>query len=142
MSNKTQLQTNNTSLEALITRVNTAKNTAASLPEVGSGGSGTNIDTCSVTITCAEAGIVTGYGFTIFENNQITSIGSFEATVPVTINNVVCGSMISVTQSYMLPGFTSTNGSIEFIAGYSAARCFKLTAEAGSSVTIDIYNAD
>lgn len=36
MSNKTQLQTNNTSLEALITRVNAAKDTAASLPEAGS----------------------------------------------------------------------------------------------------------
>lgn len=36
MSNKSQLQTNNTNLDALITRVNTAKNTAASLPNAGS----------------------------------------------------------------------------------------------------------
>jgi hypothetical protein len=35
MSNKTQLQTNNNALEALITRVNAAKDTAASLPEAG-----------------------------------------------------------------------------------------------------------
>lgn len=40
MSNKTQLQTNNTALDALITRVNAAKDTAASLPEAGGGGSG------------------------------------------------------------------------------------------------------
>ena len=33
MSNKTQLQTNNTALDALIARVNSVKNTAASLPE-------------------------------------------------------------------------------------------------------------
>ena len=38
MSNKTQLQTNNTQLDALITRVNAAKDTAASLPEAGGGG--------------------------------------------------------------------------------------------------------
>jgi hypothetical protein len=38
MSNKTQLQTNNTALDALITRVNAAKETAASLPDAGSGG--------------------------------------------------------------------------------------------------------
>lgn len=36
MSNKTQLQTNNTALDALITRVNAAKDTAASLPDAGS----------------------------------------------------------------------------------------------------------
>ena len=38
MSNKTQLQTNNTNLDNLISRVNAAKNTAASLPEAGQGG--------------------------------------------------------------------------------------------------------
>lgn len=38
MSNKSQLQTNNTNLDALISRVNAAKNTAASLPEAGGGG--------------------------------------------------------------------------------------------------------
>jgi hypothetical protein len=37
MSNKTQLQTNNNALEALISRVNAAKDTAASLPEAGGG---------------------------------------------------------------------------------------------------------
>jgi hypothetical protein len=40
MSNKTQLQTNNNALDALITRVNAAKDVAASLPEAGSGGGG------------------------------------------------------------------------------------------------------
>lgn len=38
MSNKSQLQTNNTNLDALISRVNAAKNTAASLPEAGGDG--------------------------------------------------------------------------------------------------------
>lgn len=36
MSNKTQLQTNNTALDALITRVNAAKTVVASLPLVDS----------------------------------------------------------------------------------------------------------
>lgn len=47
MSNKTQLQTNNTALDALITRVNAAKDVAASLPDAG-GGSGGNVETCTV----------------------------------------------------------------------------------------------
>ena len=49
MSNKFQLQTNNTNLDALITRVNAAKDTAASLPEAG-GGSGGAIETCTLEI--------------------------------------------------------------------------------------------
>jgi hypothetical protein len=35
VSNKSQLQTNNTALDSLITRVNAAKDVAASLPEAG-----------------------------------------------------------------------------------------------------------
>jgi hypothetical protein len=52
MSNKTQLQTNNTALDALITRVNAAKDTAASLPEAGSGG---GIQTCTVTFNSTNS---------------------------------------------------------------------------------------
>jgi hypothetical protein len=58
MSNKQQLQTNNTNLDALITRVNAAKDTAASLPEASSGG-----DTSSIT------------GFHLLIGDDITSIG-------------------------------------------------------------------
>ena len=36
MSNKTQLQTNNTTLDEYIARINSAKEVAASLPEAGS----------------------------------------------------------------------------------------------------------
>lgn len=47
MSNKTQLQTNNTALDTLITRVNAAKDVAASLPEAGGSG---GIEVCTMTI--------------------------------------------------------------------------------------------
>lgn len=40
MSNKTQLQTNNTALDGYITRINAAKEVAAGLPEAGGGGGG------------------------------------------------------------------------------------------------------
>lgn len=49
MSNKTQLQTNNNNLDALITRVNAAKDTAASLPDAGGSGGGA-AETCTITI--------------------------------------------------------------------------------------------
>ena len=48
MSNKTQLQTNNLALDGYITRINAAKNTAASLPSAGSGGG--NVQMCNGTI--------------------------------------------------------------------------------------------
>lgn len=51
MSNKTQLQTNNTNLQSLIDRVNAAKNTAASLPEAGDGGGAIPIITLPVGAT-------------------------------------------------------------------------------------------
>lgn len=49
MSNKTQLQTNNTTLDGYIARINAAKEVAASLPEAG-GSSGGSVET--ITITC------------------------------------------------------------------------------------------
>ena len=57
MSNKQQLQINNANLDSLITRVNAAKDTAASLPEAGSGG----VDTCTVTIASLSTSMI---GFT------------------------------------------------------------------------------
>lgn len=51
MSNKTQLQTNNTTLDDYIARINAAKETAASLPEAGSGGG--SVETCTVTMNTA-----------------------------------------------------------------------------------------
>jgi hypothetical protein len=50
MSNKTQLQTNNTALDGYIARINAAKEVAASLPEAGGSGGGGSIETCTVTI--------------------------------------------------------------------------------------------
>ena len=47
MSNKTQLQTNNASLDGYIARINAAKEVAASLPEAG--GSGGSVETVTIT---------------------------------------------------------------------------------------------
>lgn len=47
MSNKIQLQTNNTALDTLITRVNAAKDVAASLPDAGGG----STEACTVTLS-------------------------------------------------------------------------------------------
>lgn len=64
MSNKTQLQTNNTNLDALIMRVNAAKDTAASLPEIGPGGGDTSIEDSLVTRTVST-----------YTNDRVRTIG-------------------------------------------------------------------
>lgn len=48
MSNKTQLQTNNTALDGYIARINAAKEVAASLPDVGGGGSSEDLEALEV----------------------------------------------------------------------------------------------
>lgn len=48
MSNKTQLQANNTILDNYISRINAAKDVAAGLPEAGAGGG--TIESCTITI--------------------------------------------------------------------------------------------
>ena len=72
MSNKTQLQTNNANLDALITRVNAAKDTAASLPEAGGAdGSSNTVETCTVTITSFDT--INLLSYVAYENNTITT---------------------------------------------------------------------
>ena len=100
MSNKTQLQSNNTALDALIARVNAAKDTAASLPSAGGGSGGGSIEVCTgklvapsgmpgfmnaYTLTCTDSNlnVITHcppdmdseYTFTVVKNTIVFTIG-------------------------------------------------------------------
>jgi hypothetical protein len=91
MSNKSRLQTNNTNLQALINKAN-------SLPDAG-GGSGGNVETCTVTIDCV-GGNIAHIAATIVENGvetiytRMSDIDSDSEYPPYTIYNVKCGSAI------------------------------------------------
>lgn len=50
MSNKTQLQVNNNTLDEYIARINIAKETAANLPSAGGGSGGGSVETCTGTV--------------------------------------------------------------------------------------------
>jgi hypothetical protein len=65
MSNKTQLQTNNTALDGYIARINAAKEVAANLPDAGGsgGGSDENFETSIVTINTVAQCIYLGTDF-------------------------------------------------------------------------------
>lgn len=69
MSNKTRLQTNNTKLDALIERVNAAKDTAASLPENGgsNSGGGATVEMCTGTLVVDAPNM---NDFTVYSVNE------------------------------------------------------------------------
>jgi hypothetical protein len=95
MLNKTQLQTNNNTLEALITRVNAAKDTAASLPEAGGG---SEIQTCTITITkdagdyfnpAAPAIETPTFYYVDASTLTIQSISTLDAIIVVPVNSII-----------------------------------------------------
>ena len=95
MSNKIQLQTNNSNLDALITRVNVAKDTASSLPEAGGGGSGSDVETCRVEINLYNPDLenVMFAIMPVLENDKITSLYT---TTSAIITNVITGSKVTI----------------------------------------------
>lgn len=102
MSNKSQLQTNNTSLEALIARINTAKNTVDSLPNAGSGGGSTSVNLQAKTVT------PTSLPTTISPDSGYGGLSS------VTINkdsNLVAGNIKSGTKIFGVTGTYTGSGS-------------------------------
>lgn len=93
MSNKTQLQTNNTNLDALITRVNAAKDTAASLPEAGGGGGSTEsgVETYTLVVESEDDVKIGGMDYVLYIDGQYQYHSDYLAAVsyPLTIHNVV-----------------------------------------------------
>ena len=131
MSNKTQLQTNNTALDGYIARINAAKEIAASLPEAGGGD--TEIETCVVTInggyiayytTFSEDGIMHGTNKTFNSSDSIT---------------VVKKTVFTIDSHYTVLRVTTTAG-IRLInySGYTSI--YELLATASDTETIEIVS--
>ena len=142
MSNKTQLQTNNTSLEALITRVNAAKDTAASLPEAGGGGG--SLETCTVSIAVIGAYSLQAVVATTVENDSLSQYsftdGGYNLRENVTIENVLCGSAICVNHGMAIPGWTISGEGLEVANSGQGYTILKAPAIAGTSAGITIYD--
>lgn len=99
MSNKTQLQTNNATLDSYITRINAVKDIAASLPEAGSGGG--SVETCNITlnyVTGSMLGLLS-ISYTKLGANgcEIVHVepSTFQNYTTV-LENVVCKSLILI----------------------------------------------
>lgn len=133
MSNKTQLQTNNNALDALITRVNTAKDTAASLPDAGGSGGG-SVETCTVNIAGDGDGMV---HYTSCINGQIDVVcGAFSNGAA--LNNVVCGSACTFMNNKTILEYSVSSGEVKYYSkGYL---CYKTPISGNTSAIVTIYN--
>lgn len=76
MSNKTQLQTNNTALDGYITRINAAKKVVASLPEAGSGSGTVSLQSKTVTPTKSQQSITADFGYDGLDTVTVNAIPS------------------------------------------------------------------
>lgn len=93
MSNKQQLQENNTTLDDYIARINAAKETAAGLPEAGGSGEvGARYKTCSVTIS-HDFNNFAQLSYIVVNNDTLQFMNDYEGTNG-TLHNVLCGSFI------------------------------------------------
>jgi hypothetical protein len=132
MSNKTQLQTNNTALDGYIARINAAKEVAAGLPEAGGGGS-ESVETCSLIITDPGMKIATfcyqpafGEWVEIVADPITPASGTYE---------VVRGSMFFL--DFARSAWTVAEGcEAAYNNGYQAI--YVITAGAGESATVDV----
>lgn len=88
MSNKTQLQTNNTNLDALIARVNSAKDVAASLPESGSSEDLSAELTEQANLIAQQQTLISNLE-TALDNKAGSSGGGSVETCTVTVNNTI-----------------------------------------------------
>ena len=142
MTNKTQLQTNNTALDALITRVNAAKNTAASLPEAGGGSGGGSVETCAVQIS-SEYGLKSIIYTGLDSTEQLVSVDeTFLITPPMeyTLPEVVVGTSLTIytgsSSTSATTGFNTFKASLLYHTATVAS--FNITAGSGEIATITI----
>lgn len=131
MSNKTQLQANNTQLASLI---QTLQGKAA-----GGGGSGGGVETCTVKLIIRSGW--NQYGFTVYKNGVIdveTVTAPYSAGTTIVAENVVCGSMFSVYPSGASIEASITGGAT--LVGHYQQMLFKATMTANETTEVTIYS--
>lgn len=107
----------------------------------GSGSGDASVETCTVNISCFNE--ITALAYTTYENGEIVANGdnSFYQK-SCTLNNVVCGSAIFVTNVYNMNG-ASVSGGANIVAYINTAGgVFRAPLTAGAIGSIDIYDND
>lgn len=141
MSNKIQLQNNNTQLASLI----------QTLQGKTVGGSGeTNVNTCTIQLICNTSNIY-GYSYLAYRDNSFTPVtvmDSTRKTLNTTLTDVICGGYIyiqtSIEMSFTEASITG-NATYEKFYSFSSGSATVLVYapnEANSSSTVTIIDND
>lgn len=108
-----------------------------------SGGSGSAVETCTVTITTNNT--MTIIYSTVNESGASTTMYDHNNMEEHTLE-IVCGSLVFVPVVSTIPGYTVSDGAeyVENLGGYLTSRTvvFKITATSGQNVTINCYDDD
>lgn len=109
----------------------------------GGGSSGGNLGTCTVTVNSFTEMI--SYVFNVYENGSVKFVAENGQTMPdnysVTVNNVICGSVVYIDNMYIMNGYT-LNGGITLNWGTAGRMAFVAPTVAGAVCTVNIYDAD
>lgn len=111
-------------------------------------GGGASIETCTVTLVKGQSvGVLSGIAASTFEDGVISYFrGTSGAASSVTIENVICGSLICfVIPAPIIPAF-SAEGGAKMIDNYLCASAriwqFEAPTTAGASATITVWDDD
>lgn len=140
MSNKTQLQTNNTALDGYIARINAAKEVAASLPDASGGGS---IETCTLNITNNDNGFSLNYLAceTLQDGVKVLNIlhdGYSLTGFNFSVSNVICGSFFYCSGYSAGPMDWITDNVLLVHDSQYGGIVFQVTAPANGIASVDL----
>ena len=132
-------------LNSIITELETKVATLNTTLDGKASGGGASIETCTVNIT-SDSNDIANYMFVTFENNQIGCVYNMTAgsstSTPVTISNVVCGSIAYIMGTYSFTGFTMNNCERIYHHVSTRSAMIKFTADANGTATIHMFNND
>ena len=134
MSNKTQLQTNNTQLASLI----------QTLQGKAAGGGGGGVETCTVTVNASNRGAI---AYTKYSEGNIEAC-VYRMTVNdksqnIVFTNVICSSALSyLSSNYFMMLATNINGEGALLDSDSNSAIFSTPSTSGATTVFKIYDDD
>ena len=129
---KTQLQTNNARLSALITE----------LQGKAAGGGGGSVETCTIALNYPVN--ILNVTATVYENGIIsTKFLDAAYSNTVIIDNVLCGSYLTVASNAIYTPIATITGGGEFIQmGATTRQGYIATSVPGGTMTVSMYDDD
>jgi hypothetical protein len=122
-------------LETAITALETELQGKAS----GGSSDGGSIETCSVTVSCEDGACYPAYTQYV-DGNIISNYGFCGPGYPVTINNVICGSCVTVITPFDFISDIANNAYL--IIDLYTSLVYQITAPSGGTATIKVISDD